>query len=93
MGRMAGSTVRRELATCTSARARPARSCVSGLHAGAWLTTIPTELATTLPSKRLPPLLRLSRCGPSAGCGGLAHMLAKLVEASLKEGRERHRAN
>ena len=59
----------------------------AGPHAGAWLTAIPAEPATTLPPQamqlalrrrlRLPLPRRLSRCGPSPGCGELVdHALA-----------------
>ena len=105
-GRMAGSTVRRALATYTSASARllpdmsPSACALlrsqAGPHAGAWLTAIPADPATTLSPQamqlalrrrlRLPLPLRLNRCGPSPGCGGLVDVFGDHALACPRTG-------
>ena len=68
----------------------------AGPHAGAWLTAIPTDPATTLSPQamqlafrrrlRLPLPLRLNRCGPSPGCGGLVDVFATMPWPALALG-------
>ncbi|OLQ14690.1 hypothetical protein AK812_SmicGene1121 [Symbiodinium microadriaticum] len=102
-GRMAGSTVTRNLhfrertllpdmspSACALLRSQ------AGPHAGAWLTAIPADPATTLSPQamqlalrrrlRLPLPLRLNRCGPSPGCGGLVDVFGDHALACPRTG-------
>ena len=68
----------------------------AGPHAGAWLTAIPADPATTLSPQamqlalrrrlRLPLPLRLNRCGPSPGCGGLVDVFGDHALACPRTG-------
>jgi len=103
---MAGSTVRRELATCTSTSARCYQACHPALALSGWAAarrclinrhpcrdshhTITQARQLALRRRlRLPLRLRLHRCGPSPGCGGLVNVFgllarrAKIVERAL----------
>ena len=68
----------------------------AGPHAGAWLTAIPADPATTLSPQamqlalrrrlRLPLPLRSNRCGPSPGCGGLVDVFGDHALACPRTG-------
>ena len=68
----------------------------AGPHAVAWLTAIPADPATTLSLQamqlalrrrlRLPLPLRLNRCGPSPGCGGLVDVFGDHALACPRTG-------
>ena len=74
----------------------------AGPHAGAWLTAIPCEPATTMPLPamqialrrrlRLPLPLSPNRCGPNPGCGGPVDALGDHTLACSRTGLVARRA-